>query len=188
MLPRGEVALIVAGIGLSSGTIGSELFGVAILLVAVTTVLGSGLLVLSFRRAPAPPLHSVEAERRTLRLSAATADLFLQGLETTLRSSGLNEIVRYHDFDGREVVEFGKPGTDDYLSVALEPAEHGLRLMHIEYGAGEWPTVVAAAIDEAVRQVAYEVLEPLLGSADGARLRARRYLIALLQSEEELGT
>jgi Kef-type K+ transport system membrane component KefB len=187
MLPRGEVALIVAGIGLSSGAIGSELFGVAILLVAVTTVLGSGLLVLSARPVQAPAAHDAAAERRTLRLSPATADLFLQGLETTLRGSGLTQIVRYHDFDGREIAEFGKPGTEDYLSVALEPATDGLRLMHIEYGTGEWPTLVAGAIDEAVRQVAYEVLEPLLGSADDTRLRARRYLIALLQRDEELG-
>ncbi len=188
MLPRGEVALIVAGIGLSSGTIGSELFGVAILLVAVTTVLGSGLLVLSFRPAGTPrPALGAEAERRTLRLSPATADLFLQGLEATLRGAGLTEIVRYHDFDGREVAEFGKPGSENYVSVALEPVERGLRLMHVEYGPGEWPTLVAAAIDEAVRQVAYEVLEPLLGSADDARLRARRYLIGLLQSEDEMG-
>src|SRR5579883_1579759 len=176
MLPRGEVALIVAGIGLSSGTIGSELFGVAILL------------VLSFRPAGTPrPALGAEAERRTLRLSPATADLFLQGLEATLRGAGLTEIVRYHDFDGREVAEFGKPGSENYVSVALEPVERGLRLMHVEYGPGEWPTLVAAAIDEAVRQVAYEVLEPLLGSADDARLRARRYLIGLLQSEDEMG-
>jgi Kef-type K+ transport system membrane component KefB len=188
MLPRGEVALIVAGVGLSSGAIGGDLFGVAILLVAVTTVLGSGLLVLSARPAGASlPTLAGEAERRSLRLSTATADLFLQGLETTLRSTGLTEIVRYHDFAGREIVDFGKPGTEDHLSVALEPAEHGQRLMHIEYGAGEWPTVVAAAIDEAVRQVAFEVLEPLLGTADDARLRARRYLIGLLQSEDEMG-
>jgi hypothetical protein len=60
--------------------------------------------------------------------------------------------------------------------------------MQIELGTGDWPTLVTAAIDEAVRLVAYEVLEPLLGEADDARVRARRYLVALLQSDEELGT
>jgi hypothetical protein len=31
------------------------------------------------------------------------------------------------------------------------------------------------------------VLEPLLGEGDEARLRARRYLLASLQADEELG-
>ena len=47
--------------------------------------------------------------------------------------------------------------------------------------------LVTAAIDEAIRQVAFEVLEPLLGGADEARVRARQYLVGLLRSEEELG-
>ncbi|MCF7853424.1 MAG: cation:proton antiporter [Candidatus Pacebacteria bacterium] len=37
MLPRGEVALIVAGIGLSTGLITSDIFGVAIMMTLVTT-------------------------------------------------------------------------------------------------------------------------------------------------------
>jgi Kef-type K+ transport system membrane component KefB len=188
MLPRGEVALIVAGVGLSSGVIGGEVFGVAILLVLVSTVLASALLAATYR-APvaAPPAHDQQAEQRTLHLGAATADLFLQALETTLRRAGLTEVVRYHDFDGREIAEFGRPGTEGYLSVALQPAEPGQAVMHIEHGAGNWPALVTAAIDEAIRQVAFEVLEPLLGSADDARVRARQYLVGLLRSDEELG-
>jgi len=38
MLPRGEVALIVAGVGLSRGVIGTDIFGVAIMMTLVTTV------------------------------------------------------------------------------------------------------------------------------------------------------
>jgi Kef-type K+ transport system membrane component KefB len=49
MLPRGEVALIVAGIGLSTKCIGQDLFGVAILMTMVTTLLAPPLLVRSFR-------------------------------------------------------------------------------------------------------------------------------------------
>jgi Kef-type K+ transport system membrane component KefB len=49
MLPRGEVALIVAGIGLSTGCIGKELFGVAILMTMITTLMAPPLLVRSFR-------------------------------------------------------------------------------------------------------------------------------------------
>jgi len=60
MLPRGEVALIVAGVGLAKGVIGSDIFGVAILMTMVTTFLGPLLLGPAFaggsgqRRAAGP--------------------------------------------------------------------------------------------------------------------------------------
>ncbi len=50
MLPRGEVALIIAGIGLARGVIGTDLFGVSILMTVVTTFLAAILLVPSFAR------------------------------------------------------------------------------------------------------------------------------------------
>ena len=50
MLPRGEVALIIAGIGLASGVIGQQIFGVGILMTVVTTVLAPIMLVPAFRR------------------------------------------------------------------------------------------------------------------------------------------
>ena len=50
MLPRGEVALIIAGIGLSRGLIGQDVFGVAILMTVVTTLMAPPILVPSFGR------------------------------------------------------------------------------------------------------------------------------------------
>ena len=50
MLPRGEVALIIAGVGLSRGVIGSELFGVSILMTIVTTFMAAVLLTPAFRK------------------------------------------------------------------------------------------------------------------------------------------
>lgn len=49
MLPRGEVALIVAGIGLTSGVIGQDIFGVSIVMTVVTTVLAPVFLIPAFR-------------------------------------------------------------------------------------------------------------------------------------------
>ena len=49
MLPRGEVALIIAGIGLAEGVIDEKIFGVSILMTLVTTVLAPVGLVLLFR-------------------------------------------------------------------------------------------------------------------------------------------
>ena len=49
MLPRGEVALIIAGIGLASGVIGQDVFGVAIVMTIFTTILAPIFLIPAFR-------------------------------------------------------------------------------------------------------------------------------------------
>lgn len=49
MMPRGEVALIVAGIGLTRGIVDQELFGVSILMTVVTTLIAPIILVPLFR-------------------------------------------------------------------------------------------------------------------------------------------
>ena len=49
MIPRGEVALIIAGYGLTRGVVDHEMFGVAILMTMVTTFLAPVLLVPAFR-------------------------------------------------------------------------------------------------------------------------------------------
>ena len=48
MLPRGEVTLIVAGIGLSSGAIGQDIFGVAIMTLLIASVIAPPILIKSF--------------------------------------------------------------------------------------------------------------------------------------------
>ena len=50
MLPRGEVALIVAGIGLSRQIVGEVVFGVSILMTLITTVIAPVLLVPAFAK------------------------------------------------------------------------------------------------------------------------------------------
>ena len=49
MLPRGEVALIMAGIGISRGILGPDLYGVAILMTIITTAVAPPVLAISFR-------------------------------------------------------------------------------------------------------------------------------------------
>ena len=49
MMPRGEVALIIAGIGLSHGIIAQDLFGVSIMMTVITTLIAPTLLVPLFR-------------------------------------------------------------------------------------------------------------------------------------------
>jgi Kef-type K+ transport system membrane component KefB len=50
MMPRGEVALIIAGVGIANGIIGTDMFGVAILLTLVTTLMAPPMLVPAFQR------------------------------------------------------------------------------------------------------------------------------------------
>jgi len=67
MLPRGEVTLIVAGIGLASGAIGHDMFGVAVMTLLVASVVAPPALVRAFEggsglRSAAAPEHR-EPER-----------------------------------------------------------------------------------------------------------------------------
>ena len=48
MLPRGEVALIVAGIGLASGAVTEDIFGVAIMMTLITTIIAPLIMVKIF--------------------------------------------------------------------------------------------------------------------------------------------
>ncbi len=79
MVPRGEVALVIAGIGLTSGAITQDIFGVAILMTVVTTLLGPSLLSASFEnqasglRKPAPDTGRIQ--RRIIRIPFASMDL-----------------------------------------------------------------------------------------------------------------
>lgn len=49
MLPRGEVALIIAGIGLASGIISQQIFGVSIMMTIITTMIAPIFLVSLFK-------------------------------------------------------------------------------------------------------------------------------------------
>jgi Kef-type K+ transport system membrane component KefB len=77
MLPRGEVALIVAGIGLSSHAIGQDIFGVAILMTMLTTMVAPPLLVRSFRGESGlkDNVQAVEEKEETFSLDFPSTDI-----------------------------------------------------------------------------------------------------------------
>jgi Kef-type K+ transport system membrane component KefB len=58
MVPRGEVGLIIAGAGFLAGAISRELFGAAVAVSIVTTLITPVMLKPFFKRAPAPQLES----------------------------------------------------------------------------------------------------------------------------------
>ena len=84
MLPRGEVTLIVAGIGLSSGAIGPDLFGVAVMALLVSSIVAPPVLSRSldgpsgYRRADRAAADR-GTRQVTLKLPSPTAAEFLRG-------------------------------------------------------------------------------------------------------------
>lgn len=88
MVPRGEVALIVAGVGLSKGLITQEVFGVAILMTLLTTVIPPPLLVAAFKSpksglrkgAPEPPpMPELEYRFPTREVTSLLLNRLLEG-------------------------------------------------------------------------------------------------------------
>ncbi len=84
MLPRGEVTLIIAGVGLSSGYISSEIFGAVVLMTLVTTLIAPVALVKLFNNPKSglrKPVSAPEQTRLTFNFpSDQTAELLQRKL------------------------------------------------------------------------------------------------------------
>jgi Kef-type K+ transport system membrane component KefB len=89
MLPRGEVALIVAGVGLAHGVIGHDMFGVSIMMTLVTTVAAPPLLVMLM--AVAKP--GVAGQAAVGRLYDVEATAALPGRQRFLGTKALSRFV-----------------------------------------------------------------------------------------------
>ena len=93
MVPRGEVALIIAGLGLSSGYLTQEIFGIGILMTLVTTVVAPPALVGLFApraRGVRHPKRSHDGSRRVKfdLGSVQVAELMLSKLVDEFREEG----------------------------------------------------------------------------------------------------
>ena len=93
MIPRGEVALIIAGLGLSYGYLTQEIFGIGILMTLVTTVVAPPFLVALFKpkaRGVRHPKQSHEGSRPIVfdLKSDEIADLVLTKLVSEFRKEG----------------------------------------------------------------------------------------------------
>ncbi len=94
MVPRAEVALIIAGIGLSIGIIGPDVFGVAIMMSMLSTITAPPLLVKAFESGP-----GLRGEGRVLkeRMVSAVIELPAVGLSEFL-CSRITEAFRVEEF------------------------------------------------------------------------------------------
>jgi Kef-type K+ transport system membrane component KefB len=62
MIPRGEVGMVVAQIGLSTGAMGQAVYGIVVFMSVATTLVAPPLINMAFRglaRGPAPARQSV---------------------------------------------------------------------------------------------------------------------------------
>ena len=90
MIPRGEVALIIAGIGLTAGIINQELFGVVILMTLVTTIFAPPLLSITLKikgRGTRKEIKTAEAQLfvwdfKDDEIADLVIDMFLQDLRS----------------------------------------------------------------------------------------------------------
>ena len=97
MVPRGEVALIIAGIGKTQGFLSDEVFGVAVMMTLLTTVLSPPLLVAVYKGTASGVVRRKQkadgrtAELKPIRYTFANAEmvsLVLEGLLGELRNEG----------------------------------------------------------------------------------------------------
>ena len=107
MVPRGEVALIIAGLGLSKGYLSPEIFGIGILMTLITTVIAPPCLVALFL----PRKAGIRHRRQT--------NIVSRPVRFTLASSGVAEIML-----NRLVQQFRKEGFFTHLLNADENIWH----------------------------------------------------------------
>lgn len=95
MLPRGEVALIVASVGLAAGVIKQDVFGVAIMMTLITTVIAPIGLVPLFRGRPGKrgetswPSEKLEAEKPIyIEMPVSIVHQFVEFLVEVLQQKG----------------------------------------------------------------------------------------------------
>lgn len=125
MLPRGEVALIIAGIGLSAGIIEKEIFGVSIMMTIVTTIMAPLILVPLFTKNKTGLTHPEEASETdtspdplvtwsgSSHVLLSWLDFIIQGLEQRGYDVTLNDGARgitqlVHQTDEKRIVVLRK--------------------------------------------------------------------------------
>ena len=135
MVPRGEVALIIAGLGLSSGYLTQEIFGIGILMTLVTTVVAPPALVGLFTpkaKGVRHPKASRDGSRNvTFELSSpVVAELMLTKLVDELRNEGffMSELSREdHIWNAAmDEIEFAIRRDGSVIRFACTPAEEAM--------------------------------------------------------------
>ncbi|MDR2608232.1 MAG: cation:proton antiporter [Treponema sp.] len=163
MVPRGEVALIIAGIGLASGALNKQLFAVIILMTLITTLAAPPLLSVSLKmkgmgtRKPVKGSDSIQAHWDFN--TPEVANLVIDTLLRDLRAEGFF-VQTLNDDDG--IIQARK---DDIILIITREAE----ALSIESAAADMP-FVKTAVYELILNLSEAVLK-LKANSDPAAMK-----------------
>jgi Kef-type K+ transport system membrane component KefB len=168
MLPRGEVALVVATVGLTAGLVDQAVFGAAVLVAVATTLLAPPLLVPSFRIAgggrrgaesgpAAAPAAAAEAPGGWV-LTTAAARAMADALDRHLLAAGFQPLV-HAEAPGEEVIQYRGDGA--IFGVELREIDGERTRLRVEASGGADARLSA---EEAVRAASAAVADELLHS------------------------
>jgi Kef-type K+ transport system membrane component KefB len=162
MLPRGEVALVVAAAGLSAGVIGQSVFGVTVFVAVATTLMAPPLLVPAFR-AGGSGLRRTEARpasrpRSALewRLDPALARLLADELDRRLTADGFARVLRAEG-RGEHVADYGR--RELLLSVERRDGSDGTAQLRVESNDDAGLDVADEAVNAASQAARQQLAE-----------------------------
>jgi Kef-type K+ transport system membrane component KefB len=146
MVPRGEVALIIAGIGLATGAVEQAVFAVVVFMTFATTVLAPILLVPAFRTGGQgfgeQPAVATTPLTFDLTLPADLLDQFSRHLRSALTARAFVVVGSSAESNITEL----RRG-DQLLVIVTHSEGPGLRRIHVESesAVADWSEVLAAA-------------------------------------------
>ncbi|MDR0656761.1 MAG: cation:proton antiporter [Treponema sp.] len=179
MVPRGEVALIIAGIGLASGALDKQLFAVIILMTLVTTLAAPPLLSVSLKmkgmgtRKPVKGSDSIQAHWDFN--SPEVANLVIDTLLRDLRAEGFF-VQTLNDDEG--IIQARK---DSIILIITRKVE----ALSIESAAADMP-FVKTAVYELILNLSEAVLK-LKANSDPAAMKKELADMDGLSRREPLG-
>jgi Kef-type K+ transport system membrane component KefB len=155
MIPRGEVALIIAGIGLATGAVDQRLFSVVVFMTFATTIVAPPLLQPVFRRGGhgygGATIGSTAGLLYELTLPADLFDLFERHLVAALTERG------FRAAGGSDVAEIRELRRgDEIISMQSVRSDASRRLRVESEGAvADWSTTLDAAVASVEAEVGH---------------------------------
>ena len=153
MIPRGEVALIIAGIGLATGAVDQRVFSVVVFMAFATTIVAPPLLLPVFRRGGqgygASTIDSAGGLHYDVSLPEDVFDLFERHLLAALTQRGFRSAG---GSDVAEVRELRRANEIISVQSIHEGSSRRLRI-ESESALADWPSALAAAVASAEAEV-----------------------------------
>ena len=137
MVPRGEVALIIAGLGLSNGYLSQEIFGIGIMMTLITTVIAPPTLIALFipkKRGVQHPKRSMNDSRQILfeLPNAQVAEIMQNKLVAEFQHEGFFTIQLAHENNmsiwevTMDEIEFSLHWRGKKIRIECTPAEEAV--------------------------------------------------------------